>query len=206
MKRYGVIIDYLKDNLSRDRFTHTLGVYDECNYFADIFGLKQSDRDLLSKAALFHDITKEKTPEEQCELCRVYNIEYDEAYLSTPALFHSLTGGYYAKELFPAFCDEEIIGIIKTHTTGGEKMTLLQKLLFLADSTEATRKHASCIELRNAFHNNVTDTNKEELLDRVMIEALDNTICHLIKTARIIDPNTVRTRNQLIKKARLQNE
>ena len=196
---YSKIKNYLKENLSEKRYSHTLAVADECMYYADIFGLSEDERDTLYKAALFHDITKEKTPDEHISICRVYNIEFDKAYISTPALFHSLTGGVFARELFPSDCTDEVKDLIDTHTTGRENMTLLQKILFLADSTEATRRHASCIELREFFHNNAADDDPKILLDRTIVKSLDGTISYLLHTGRPIAIETVRARNYLLK-------
>ena len=196
---YSKIKEYLKQNLSESRYTHTLAVADECMYYADVFSLAEKDRDLLYRAALFHDITKEKTPDEHIALCRVYNIEFDKAYISTPALFHSITGGAYAAQLFPTEATEEVNELILTHTTGKEDMTLLQKILFIADSTEATRKHESCIELRNFFHNNVSDTDRNKLLDRAIIKSIDGTVSYLIRTGRQVAIETVKARNYLLK-------
>lgn len=195
---YSEIKDYLRNNLSENRYTHTLAVAEECMYFADIFGLKNHERDILYRAALFHDITKEKTPDEHIALCRVYNIKFDKAYLSTPALFHSLTGGVFARELFPALCTDDVIELIYTHTTGRENMTLLQKILFIADSTEPTRRHESCIELRNFFHDNVSGTDSKKLLDSAIIKSIDGTIKHLLQTGRQIAVDTIMARNCLL--------
>ena len=196
---YGEIKSYLKNNLSEKRYSHTLAVAEECMYFSDIFGLGEHQRDILYRAALLHDITKEKTPDEHISICRVYNIEFDKAYISTPALFHSLTGGVFARELFPAVCTDEVTELIDTHTTGRENMSLSQKILFLADSTEPTRKHESCIELREFFHNNVADTDPKILLDRAIVRSLDGTISYLLRTARPIAIETVKARNYLLK-------
>ncbi len=200
---YSDVVKYIKNTMSKERLEHTLSVAEECMYFADIFKLSENERHTLYLAALFHDITKENTPEEHIEMCRVYNIEYNEAYLSTPALFHALTGGRYAMEIFPSICTQEIVDLISTHTTGCENMSLLQKILFTADSTEKTRKHKSCIELRNFFRENIKETDPEVLLDRTVIMSLDSTITHLIQTNRPIDPQTVSTRNYLLKQVRL---
>lgn len=196
---YGEIKDYLKKNLSEKRYSHTLAVAEECMYFADIFGLGEHERDILYRAALLHDITKEKTPDEHISICRVYNIEFDKAYISTPALFHSLTGGVFAREHFPTVCTDEVSELIDTHTTGRENMTLLQKILFLADSTEVTRKHESCIELREFFHNNVADNDPKILLDRAIVKSLNGTISYLMSTNRPIALETVKARNYLLK-------
>lgn len=195
---YSEILEFLKSNLSDKRFSHTLRVAEECMCYADIFNLPEKDRQTLYVAALLHDITKEKSPEEQVELCRVYNIEYNEAFLSTPALFHAITGGRYARTLFPALCTQEVSDLISTHTTGCVNMSLMQKILFAADFTEPTRKHESCVQLREYFHSQAQSTDPHTLLDRTVIMSLDNTIRFLIQTEKPIDPQTVLTRNCLL--------
>lgn len=195
---YSEILEYLKSNLSRQRYEHTISVSEECNRYADIFTLSDADRQTLYTAALLHDITKEKTPEEQITLCRVYNIEYNEAFLSTPALFHAITGGRYAMERFPLLCTQEVADLISTHTTGCVNMSLMQKILFAADFTEPTRKHESCALLREFFHTQVMNADPHTVLDRTVIMGIDNTISHLLETDKPIDPQTVLTRNYLL--------
>ena len=192
------IINYLKANLSGKRFGHTLGVAKECMYFADVFKLSDTDRDILYRAALFHDITKEKTPEEQLRLCRVYNIKYDKDYIHTPSLFHSKTGSRFAAAMFPDDCTKEVSDIIEVHTTGCEAMTLMQKLLLLADSTEPTRKHCSCVELRRFFHSGQTDGDPEKLLNQALVKSFDNTINFLLKTGKPVNIETMKARNYLL--------
>ncbi len=203
MNDYSKVINYLKENLSDKRFEHTLAVAKECMYYADIFGLDDSKKDVLYRAALFHDITKEKTPEEQIELCRVYNIKYDRDYIHSPSLFHSKTGGVFGNALFPEFCTKDVQEIISTHTTGCENMSLMQKILFLADYTEETRKHTSCIKLRDNFHSKAAASdNIEVLLNQTLVMSFDNTIDFLKRTEKPINIETIKARNYLLKTAR----
>ena len=200
---YSEVKEYLSKRLSPKRYQHTLSVARECLYYADIFSLSEADRHKLYLAALFHDITKENTPEEHIEMCRVYRIEYNEAYLSTPALFHALTGACFAAEAFPSLCTAEISDLISTHTTGCENMSLMQKILYTADYTEPLRKHQSCVMLRNFFRSGLHQTDPLLLLDRTVLMSLDNTMSHLIETRCPIDLQTVKARNYLLKQTRL---
>lgn len=195
-------MDYLKSNLSENRYNHTLAVARECDRMAELFSLSEEDKHILHTAALLHDITKEKTPDEQISLCRVYRIEYTVSELSAPALFHAGTGAAYARDLFPALCDSRVADIIATHTTGSENMTLLQKLLLLADGIEETRKHKNLIELREYFYNIPTSIDLERHLDITVIKYLDMTISYLISSNQTIDTQTVKARNHLVLKTR----
>ena len=192
------IKDYLYRNLSENRYSHTISVEKECQRLAELFSLSSEDKDILCRAALLHDITKEKTPDEQIELCRVYNINYTKEKIATPSLFHAVTGAKFAKERFPLFCTDEVSEIIRTHTTGAENMTLLQKLLFLADTIEETRRHKSCVELRNYFWSAAHDQDPYILLDNTLVKSLDMTVQFLLNSGMVIDIETVKARNYLL--------
>ena len=119
---------------------------------ATLFELSKKDTEILYTAALLHDVTKEKTPDEQITLCRVYQIEYTKTDLLTPALFHAKTGAEHALKLFPNQTCQTTAELIRTHTTGCVNMTVMQKLLLLADGIEETRTHESLIKIRNYFY------------------------------------------------------
>jgi len=181
---------------------HTLAVAEECDRMAEMFTLSREDKHTLHTAALLHEITKEKTLDEQISLCRVYRIEYPEVYRETPALFHAKTGGPYANELFPELCTARVCDLISTHTTGCVNMSLMQKLLLLADGIEATRKHKHLIELRDLFYNNPEGNELSRHLDICVIKYLDMTISYLISSNQAIDTETVNARNDLVLKTR----
>lgn len=167
---------------------------------ASLFSLSEEENQRLYTAALLHDITKEKTPDEHIELCRVYRIEYTVTDRLTPALFHAKTGAEHAKQLFPQLCDEQTALIIRTHTTGDVDMTLLQKLLFLADGIEETRSHEKLKELRDYFYQKPATRDIYDHLDITLIKYLDTTISFLIASGQAIDIQTINARNSLILK------
>lgn len=167
---------------------------------AKLFSLSEKEKTILHTAALLHDITKEKSPDEQITLCRVYQIEYTETDLLTPALFHAKTGAKLALELFPEETCEETAELIRTHTTGCAGMSLMQKLLLLADGIEKTRTHESLILLRKYFYENPDNFEPMCHLDNTVIKYLDTTIQFLLKTDQLIDNETISARNDLISK------
>jgi predicted HD superfamily hydrolase involved in NAD metabolism len=127
----------LKTRLDEYRFYHSLCVADEAKRLAEKYGC---DVERAYLAGLLHDITKNDTPQQQIELINKYNIPADEAQLRYYKLQHSITAPYVMKyEL--GITDEEILSAVRYHTTGRAGMTLLEKLLYVADYVDPTRDY-----------------------------------------------------------------
>ena len=90
---------------------------------------------------------------------------------------------------------EEVADIIACHTTGKANMTLSQKIIFIADYTEKTRKHEICLAERKALHegleNAVTREEKLKLIDESTLRILENTVSYLNEKAVFIHPDTI---------------
>ena len=86
--------------------------------------------------------------EEQLALCRQYGIRLDELEQRALKLLHAKTGAAIARDLFGV--DDEIYSAIYWHTTGHANMTLLEKIMYLADYIEPTRNFPGVNELRAA--------------------------------------------------------
>ncbi len=200
------IISYLEKNISQKRLSHILAVKKECERFADIYELTQKNRQRLITAALLHDITKEKTLDEQKELCRVYNIELSSKDIVSNEILHQFTGAEFSLHLFPHLCDSATADIIRTHTTGGVNMTLEQKILCLCDMIEETRPHKACKKLREYYYTNPENLNKYALLDITLLRSLDSTISHLTEKGLPVDKRTIEARNYLMANTRCKYE
>jgi predicted HD superfamily hydrolase involved in NAD metabolism len=86
--------------------------------------------------------------------------------------------------------DEEVLDAIRYHTSGRENMTLLEKIVCLADYIEPGRQFPGVEELRTAA---------EEDLDRALAKGLGGTITFLVNREKRIYPLTVLARNSLLK-------
>lgn len=126
-----------------ERIAHVTGCESEAVMLARHWG---EDPELAAEAGILHDITKKQKFDEQLILCRKYGIIPDETELSSPQLLHALTGAAYARDRFgvPA----EVCEAIRWHTTGKPDMTLLEKIIYLADMTEPTRSFDGVDRLR----------------------------------------------------------
>ena len=76
-------------------------------------------------------------------------------------------------------------------------MSLFDKIMFLADFTEPTRKYASCQKVREVFHRGIyeikTREDAEVLIDKCVCMAAFETVSHLAKDGKRIHPVTVHT-------------
>ncbi len=134
---YGEYMQLLSKRLNPHRYQHSLGVMETMEKLALKYG---ADVEKAKLAGLLHDITKNDSPEEQKALINKYNIPADEAQLRYGKLHHSLTAPYVLKyEL--GISDEEILSAVRYHTTGRANMTLLEKILYVADYVDPTRDY-----------------------------------------------------------------
>lgn len=126
----------LSQILKKGRFKHTMGVM----YTAASIAMRYEENiENAMLAGLLHDCGKFCSEEEQIALCQEYKIELTEAELSVPAMVHAKLGTYLAREKY-AVDDESILNAILYHTTGHPDMTMLEKIIYLADYIEPGRK------------------------------------------------------------------
>lgn len=127
------------------RFEHTLGVSYTCQALAMRYGY---DLDKAELAGLLHDCAKRYDGETMRTKCIKRGIEITESENRDPSLLHAKLGAWMAKEKYGVE-DEEILSAIACHTTGKPGMTLLDKILYVADYIEPRRyKAAGLPEMR----------------------------------------------------------
>ncbi len=182
------------------RYFHTIGVANEAINLGKIFLPKKLDK--LYFTGLLHDITKDFSTEKHIELCQKYGIELPST--MAPKLLHAKTGAEYAREKFGCvYVDDEVYSAIFKHTTGCENMTIFDIIIYLADYIESGRTFEDCVFLRNYFYANIKEAEyfdqKLEILRKTMVLSFDLTIKNLIEEEKIIDTDTINTRNYFIK-------
>lgn len=175
----------VKEALKSDkmRFRHTIGVADTCACMAMRYGV---DMQQAYIAGLLHDCAKCVPDETKIRQCKEHNIKLTDIELKNQYLIHSKLGAYYAKKLY-GIKDEQICQAIKYHTTGRCNMSMLEKIVFLADYIEPYRNKASDLERIRSLA--FTD------IDRAVYEVLKDTLDYLKKGKRPIDTTTEETFN-----------
>lgn len=180
------IADRLRNSLTEERFAHTMGVADTAESLALRYGC---DVNKARLAALCHDCAKNIDHQEMKKLCRKYAIRLDSVSKHEPKLLHAYVGAYLSKDVF-GIDDDEIFDAIYYHTTGKKNMSLLCKIIFLADMIEPGRKNLQFLEeiRRTAYID----------LDKAIIMEIDSTITYIIGKKRLLHPDTIKARNYLM--------
>ena len=126
----------LEKELKPDRFDHTLGVAYTAASMAFVHG---ADVEKALIAGFLHDCAKCMTHEEQIKICEKNKIEITEVERRNHSLLHAKVGMYLARTRYDVY-DPEILNAIRWHTTGREDMSLLEKIIYIADFIEPNRK------------------------------------------------------------------
>ncbi len=126
----------LEKELKPDRFDHTLGVAYTAASMAFVYG---ADVEKAMIAGFLHDCAKCMSHDEQIKICEKNNIEITEVERKNHSLLHAKVGVFLAQTRYDVF-DEDILNAIRWHTTGREDMSLLEKIVYIADFIEPNRK------------------------------------------------------------------
>ena len=128
----------VKDVMTKSRYEHTLGV----EFTAASLAMRyEVDVDKAELAGLLHDCAKCIDSEDTFDECKKYDIKLTDVEKRNPFLIHSKLGAVHAKKLY-GVDDEDIISAIRFHTTGKPDMTMLEKIIFIADYIEPGRDKA----------------------------------------------------------------
>ena len=180
------------DRLSEKRFAHTKGVEEEIVRMGAIYLPDRIPE--LRAAALLHDVAKELPLEEQIAICREGGDRELETATRSPAILHGHAAAYLIPKTYPKYDLPEIISAIYKHTTGAEKMSTFDKLLFLADFIEPNRPWTFCRDAREKFWSSMPDDPDARLrhLDLTVLSVLTFTLDYLRSRGTDPDPTTER--------------
>ena len=165
------ITAYLKTHLSPRRLLHTMGVAETAVKLAAHYGV---DVKKARKTALLHDCAKEMTVDERAAFCQRHHmmaaseaepqnhdmsadgwLQPDAQTMDQPDLLHAVIGAVMAKADF-GIRDHDMLNAIRYHTTGRKKMSMLEKVIFLADLIEPNRdKYSDLQELHALAYENI---------------------------------------------------
>lgn len=199
IEKINALRETVRGILTPFRFAHTLGVE---RMAARLSQLCCPDKELLLRSvALLHDVTKEFSFEKQLRIFQKYGVQPTEEQLSVPPTIHALTAALIIPDEFPAFADIELIDAIRYHSTGRANMTLSEKIIYLSDYIEDTRKYDDCIALREEFFaaepEKMSQNQRIAHLNRVLLHSIELTIEELTEKGKIIEQGTLRAQESL---------
>ena len=169
---------YLQVKLEDERYRHVQSVRDTALALADKYG---ADLQKANLAALLHDCAKWMTTRQLFEAVADYEIQLDEFERISVSLLHALVGAELALELF-SIHDEEILGAVRSHTKGNPAMTLVEKVLFVADFAEPERAYPEAEAVRKIAN---------EDLNQAVCAVARYKIEDLLKKGSVIHPDTL---------------
>ncbi|AMA72304.1 MULTISPECIES: bis(5'-nucleosyl)-tetraphosphatase (symmetrical) YqeK [Aneurinibacillus] len=180
------LLEAVRGQMTKHRYEHTLGVMETAVRLAEKYG---ADKTKAETAAILHDYCKFWSEENMRKIIETTPHIPKDLLEHDKELWHAHVGAEAVRRDL-GIEDEEILNAIRYHTSGRENMTLLEKVVCLADYIEPGRQFPGVEELRQVA---------EEDLDRALAKALGGTIAFLVNREKRIYPLTVLARNSLIK-------
>ena len=187
---YSEMVSELTKRLSSKRLQHSIGVSEIAEELAIPF---HCDTEKAKIAGLLHDLAREVPANELLPRTRAFGIVVSDIEQAEPILLHSILGSRLAQIEF-GINDEEVLQASILHTTGGQSMTVLDKIIYLADLIEPNRSFKGINEIREVAQKD---------LDQALLAALDQSIDYLIKRCGLIHPATIAARNEILLKKNL---
>ena len=180
------IKQWLKENLSEERYSHTLGTAQCAKELAQQLGF---DSEKAYYAGLLHDCAKCFTNEKLLEIIKE-NLDVDECELMNYKTLHAPVSAYIAERQF-GVSDKEILSAIRWHTLGRIDMTDFEKLIFLADKIEPNTRDKNYSERLRAY------LREDNGLNKALLECYRSTIKSLVERNLKICPVTIDIYNKL---------
>ena len=176
----------LKEKLTEKRYNHSVNVSKKAVYLARKYGADVKKAEI---AGLLHDITKQTDEQEQLQIISDAGMKLSQLEFESKKLWHALSGAAYLKTKLKIE-DEEILNAVKFHTTGRAGMSLLEKVVFVADMISEDRTFFEAEKVRKTA---------EESLDKAVCLTAVLSIEWLTEKMAKIAPNTLAAYNDTVK-------
>ena len=174
----------VKEHLTEHRYQHTIGVMETAILLARKYGADEKKAEL---AAIFHDYAKFRPKDEMQQIIVEQKLE-PELLNFNSELWHAPVGAFLV-EKEAGITDKEILNAIRYHTSGRSGMTLLEKVIYLADYIEPGRHFPGVDEVRAMAKVD---------FELALTQAVKNTILFLMKKSQPVYPDTFYTYNDLV--------
>ncbi len=187
------IIKDLEEVLSENRYLHCISTMKKASQMAKIYN---QDEQIVMITAVAHDIAKEMKNEELIKYAEENNIKLDEVDKMATMVLHGKIGADIVSKKYGF--TKEMQDAIYYHSTGRVNMTMLDKIIFLADKSEDKRQGEDADKLRNII--------EQEGLDKAILWDIDYyTIPRTIEKKKALHTESINARNDIIMKLKAEN-
>ena len=184
--------------MSERRFLHTLAV-ERCAIALGELFIKDRTSELRA-AALLHDVAKELPCDELKSLMARSDFDFAEEDYAAEGILHSFAGAEVIKREYPEFATKDILNSVFYHTVGRENMTVFEKIIFISDYAEETRKYESCKMVRDELFYEIEKLSESERLKRLnkaCHDAAEGTVKALVASGMHVNSRIYKTKNSL---------
>ena len=171
----------IKNYISGFRYNHSVSVANCAMSLAMRYEVPLLDALI---AGMLHDIAKKIKTSDMIDLCKKYNIELSDDDKKSIPVVHSYLGAYIAEHELN-ITNKDILNAIYNHTLGRAGMSMLEKIIFVADYIEPLRsKRENMDEIRKiAFID----------IDKCIVLIIDSCLKHLNNTNTFIHSKMMET-------------
>ena len=184
MARNKEFLEILKTRLTPQRLYHSICVAEQAKHLAEKFG---GDSEKAYTAGLVHDIMRYEPVDKMLELIENDGQNLTESEKNVTVTLHAIAGEVYLRKELNV-TDKDILSAVRWHTTGKEDMSLLEKIIYVADLTSEDREYPDILEVRAMA---------EESLEKTCLRGLSFTIEDNARKCRPIHIDTVKAYNYL---------
>ena len=177
----------IKGKLKESRYIHSLNVADSAKILAAKYGC---DCEKAYTSGLLHDVMKNASAEEQLEVISKAGWELTDCEKANNKLWHAVAGAAFMKTELD-IKDEAMIEAVRYHTTARKNMSVLEKVIYVADFISADRDYPEVDDVRKAA---------DESLEKAMMLGLEFCIQEIAKRRQILHPDSVDAYNEIILK------
>ncbi len=181
----------IEEQLTPKRMKHTMGVVSQAKMLAQRYGADEGKAEL---AALCHDMSRCKSLQEFREC--VIRFSIPPAYGQSIELGHAKIAAEILKREWGVE-DADILNAVAYHTTGRPGMSLLEKIIYLADAIEPGRDYPGVEQLRELACSD---------LDKACLAAMNQTVEYVAEKGRKINEDTMKAREFLLALERRADE
>lgn len=181
--------EIIRSRLSAYRFEHSLCVAQEAKRLAERYG---ADAEKAYVAGLLHDIMKDADLSDQERILTDFGVDLDAVERQSPTLWHARTGAVFLEKILD-ITDKDILSAVRYHTTGRAAMSLLEKVLFVADFTSSDRDYPDVDVMRRLA---------DQSLEDAMLYGVEYTIRDLMSKGRPVHPDTLAVYNDIVLSAK----